>query len=223
MTLSFALGYRPTARRPIVDRYRLMAGPAVAWCVRRGVSPDAISCASLVFAIVAAGCFIGARWQPWLLLVAPLACYARLFMNMLDGMVAVASGRASRRGEIVNELPDRISDVLIFVGVAHGGSVAWPALGYWAALLAVMTAYVGMLGQAVGARREFGGVMAKPMRMVVVHAGAWATFALLLLRGDTRWHGVTPLDVACAVVIAGCVQTCVVRLRSTFKLLEKQS
>ena len=176
------------------------------------------------FAAVAAGCFVAARWQPWLLLVAPLACYARLFMNMLDGMVAIESGRASRRGEIVNELPDRLSDILIFAAVAHGGFVAGPSLAYWAALLAVMTAYVGMLGQAVGARREFGGVMAKPVRMVVLHAGAWATYAMLLLRGDAaRFHGFTAMDVACAIVIAGCVQTCVVRLRSTFKLLEKQS
>ena len=160
-----------------------------------------------------------------MLVVAPFACYARLWLNMLDGMVALASGVASERGEIVNELPDRISDILIFTAVAHSGFVALPALAYWAALLAVMTAYVGMLGQAVGARREFGGVMAKPMRMVVLHAGAWATFAMLYLRGGdaTVLAGFTALDLACLAVILGCLQTCIVRLRSTFKLLEKES
>jgi phosphatidylglycerophosphate synthase len=146
---------------------------------------------------------------------------------MLDGMVALASGRASRRGEVVNELPDRISDILIFTAVAHGGFVAIPALAYWAALFAVMTAYVGMLGQAVGARREFAGVMAKPMRMIGLHAGAWATFAMLHFSGDGGdaivVAGFTPLDFACLIVILGCVQTCIVRLRSTFKRLETES
>ena len=40
---------------------------------------------------------------------------------------------ASPRGEIFNELPDRLSDILIFIGVAHSG---WchPLMGYWAAI-----------------------------------------------------------------------------------------
>ena len=216
--------YRPTARRPIADLFRRTATAAVDVCVRRGIHPDVVSWSSVIAAGVAAACFLGARWQPWLLVVAPLACYARLWLNMLDGMVALASGVASERGEIVNELPDRISDILIFTAVAHSGFVALPALAYWAALLAVMTAYVGMLGQAVGTRREFGGVMAKPMRMVVLHAGAWATFAMLRFRHDaTIVASCTPLDLACLIVILGCIQTCIVRLRSTFKLLEKES
>ena len=89
---------------------------------------------------------------------------------MLDGMVAVAANKASRRGEILNDLPDRISDVIIFAGVAHSGLMN-PIFGYWAAILAVLTAYVGLFGQALGVRREFGGVMSKPWRMVTLHIG----------------------------------------------------
>ena len=73
---------------------------------------------------------------------------------MLDGMVALAAGEASRRGEILNDIPDRISDVLIFVGAAHSGWMD-PLFGYWAAIFSLGTAYVGMLGQAVGAQREY--------------------------------------------------------------------
>ena len=223
-TSAHGSSYRPTARRPIADAFRRTASGAVDLCIRRNVHPDIVSWSSLIAASVAAACFIGARWQPWLLVVAPLACYLRLWLNMLDGMVALASGRASKRGEIVNELPDRISDILIFAAVAHSSFVTLPALGYWAALLAVMTAYVGMLGQAVGTRREFGGVMAKPMRMVVLHGGAWATFAVLCARHDASFiAGFTPLDVACFIVVLGCLQTCIVRLRSTFRILEKES
>jgi phosphatidylglycerophosphate synthase len=135
---------------------------------------------------------------------------------MLDGMVALASGKASWRGEIINELPDRISDVLIFVGVAHSGFAA-PVLGYWAAIAALLTAYVGTLGQAVGAKREFGGVMAKPWRMVWLHIGAWTTLGLLWChRGDIRVMALTALDWTCLIIIAGCVQTVWVRLRRIF-------
>ena len=67
-----------------------------------------------------------------LLLPAVGFCYLRLWLNMLDGMVALASGTASRTGEIANELPDRISDVLIFVGVGHS-TLCHPLGGYWVA------------------------------------------------------------------------------------------
>ncbi len=129
---------------------------------------------------------------------------------MLDGMVALASDQASARGEILNDLPDRVSDVLIFAGVAHSGQ-ATPYVGYWAAIFALLTAYVGTLGQAVGVQREFSGVMSKPWRMVALHVGAWCAF----LAGVERFamDSLTILDCTCIVIIAGCIQTIVIRLR----------
>jgi phosphatidylglycerophosphate synthase len=66
-------------------------------------------------------CFWQATAAPELLIPAAGFCYLRLWLNTLDGMVAMASGKASRAGEIVNELPDRFSDAIIFVGAGHSG------------------------------------------------------------------------------------------------------
>lgn len=208
--------YQPTSRRPIADLFRRTAHAATRWCVARDVHPDTISYASMVFAALAAACFWQAARQPGLLLVAPLFCYARLWCNMLDGMVALASGKASWRGEILNDLPDRASDIMIFVGVAHSGLCA-PLAAYWAAMLAVMTAYVGILGQAVGVQREFSGVMAKPWRMVALHLGAWATWlgGAWLVAG----RAMTGLEIACWIVMVGCIQTIWIRLARIFAAL----
>jgi phosphatidylglycerophosphate synthase len=187
------------------------------------MSADAISYLSMVFAAAAAICFWQSRHHPLLLVVAPLLCYLRLWCNMLDGMVALASGAASARGEVLNDLPDRVSDVLIFVGAAHSGWMH-PLFGYWAAIASLGTAYVGTLGQAVGARREFGGMMSKPWRMVVLHLGAWLTYGLL------RWNEVdlaigsfTALDLACAIVIVGGLQTSAQRLARTLRALKTKN
>ena len=211
--------YRPTSRRPIADVFRLTATGATRACVRAGIHPDAISYASLGAALIAAACFWRAGQHVWLLIIAPLFCYLRLWCNMLDGMVALASGKASWRGEILNDLPDRVSDIVIFVGVAHSG-LMHPLLGYWAALLAVLTAYVGLLGQAVGVQREFSGMMAKPWRMVALHMGSWTTFAF---SNQIQCVGLTILDWTCIVVVAGCVQTNVVRLRRIMTALRRKS
>jgi phosphatidylglycerophosphate synthase len=212
--------YRPTSRRPIADALRATASLAVRGCVRLNVHPDVVSYGSVVAAALAAACLLLSRRWPWLLLVAPLLCYARLWLNMLDGMVALASGKASLRGEIINELPDRVSDVLIFAGVAHSGWVHAP-LAYWAMTGALLTAYVGTLGQAIAGRREFGGVMSKPWRMVMLHVGAWATLLMWSMGRDPRNLAISPMDWCCAIIIIGCVQTMSVRLRATLKLLEQ--
>jgi phosphatidylglycerophosphate synthase len=167
-------------------------------------------------------CFWQAGAVPALLIVAVGFCYVRLWLNMLDGMVALASGTASRTGEIANDLPDRVSDVLIFVGVAHSG-LCHPLCGYWAAIFALLVAYVGTLGQAVGVQREFSGVMAKPWRMVVLHAGAWVTLGLLWWGGGKiHYGGLTVLDWTLLVIIAGCVQTIWIRLVRIVRALHKQ-
>ncbi len=154
-----------------------------------------------------------------LLIPAVALCYVRLWLNMLDGMVALASGKASRIGEIVNELPDRISDVLIFGGVAHSG-LCHPLSGYWAAILALLVAYVGILGQAVGARREFSGLMTKPWRMVTLHVGAWITLGLLWWAdGHVLYGGLTVLDWTNLVIVAGCIQTICIRLIRIVRVL----
>ena len=211
--------YAPEARRPIARAFRRTADAAVAVCVRRGIHPDTLSLTSVVVSALAAIAFWLAGSHPWLLGPAILLCYARLWLNMADGMVALAGGTASRRGEILNELPDRVSDVLVFVGVAHGG-LCHPLGAYWVAILALLVAYVGTLGQAVGVTREFGGVMSKPWRMVALHVGAWATWFLLATDRPIAWPGgPTVLDVTHLVIALGCLQTIAIRLSRTLRAL----
>jgi len=210
--------YEPTSRRPIGEGFRATARFATALCLRLNVHPDAISYASVIAAAIAAFCFWKSGNHPWLLFVAPLFCYLRLWFNMLDGMVALSAGKASWRGEILNDLPDRVSDVLIFAGVAHSGWMN-PFIGYWAAIFALLTAYVGMFGQAVGVEREFSGVMSKPWRMVTLGVGAWITLAL----GSLPIHRFTILDLTCLFVIIGCLQTMAVRLKRIMAALRAKS
>jgi phosphatidylglycerophosphate synthase len=211
---------RPTSRRPIAQIFRRTGDGATNLCVRLGIPPDAISYLSILPALGAALCFWKSGRNPWLLIIAPLFCYLRLWFNMLDGMVAVAAGKASARGEIVNDLPDRISDVIIFVGVAHSDLMN-PLIGYWTAILSLFTAYVGLFGQAIEGRREFSGIMSKPWRMVALGLGAWATFVFRYCQADLPDFGrLTILDWTCLVIIAGCLQTIIVRLKRILTALQ---
>jgi len=208
--------YHPTSRRPIAGLFRRTATAAVHLCVKQGVHPDTISYLSVVAAAGAGVCFyFSARW-PFLLILAPILCVARLWFNMLDGMVALASGKASLRGEIVNELPDRVSDILIFVGVAYS-NLDNTFIAYWAAIMAIMTAYIGTLGQAVTGKRRFEGLMSKQHRMMLLVVGSWTAFFWRGMAG-----GLSVLDWTLIVLVVGCLQTIVVRLMKMLKDLRSR-
>jgi len=210
----------PTSRRPIAQMFRRTGEGATNLCLRLAIAPDAISYLSIVAAVAAALCFWKSGRNTWLLIIAPLFCYLRLWFNMLDGMVAVAAGKTTARGEIVNDLPDRISDVLIFAGVAHS-DLMHPLIGYWTAILALLTAYVGLFGQAIAGRREFSGMMSKPWRMVALSLGAWATFVCRSCQAELHDYGrLTILDWTCLLIILGCLETIIVRLKRIVTALQ---
>ena len=105
-------------RRPIATRNRKWAQAATASLASRNVSPNAISIAGMC-ACIAAGLALvltSVEFNRVFWLIAALGAQLRLTANMLDGMVAVVSGRASKVGELYNEVPDRVSDAAVFIG-----------------------------------------------------------------------------------------------------------
>ena len=159
------------ARRALATREAAWARTLAHAVGRAGVSPNAISVAGLGFAIAAAAAFLaaprpGGRTVAALLLAAA-AIQLRLLCNLLDGMVAVEEGLKTPRGDLYNELPDRLADVVILVGAGYAirDLAGGPALGWAAAVFAVLTAYVRALGGSLGLTQDFAGPMAKQHRM----------------------------------------------------------
>jgi len=189
------------------------------------VRPNAISATSVIAALVAGAALVGTRYQTgWLAsglyLLAALAIQGRLLCNLFDGMVAVEHGRRTAAGEVWNDLPDRIADVVILVA-AGASIIACPwgrDLGWLAAALALMTAYTRVLGGSVGLAQSFVGPMAKPHRMAVLTA-ACVLAALLHARGWDGWV----IAGALVVICLGAAWTCVRRTRAIVAALAERA
>jgi phosphatidylglycerophosphate synthase len=124
-----------------------------------------------MFAAILGGVSLSLTRTPWLatpgFLLAALCIQTRLMANMLDGMVAMESGRASKAGEMYNEVPDRVSDAVLCIGAGHAlGGLS--VLGWLAAVVAIFVAYVRVQGRVAGAPQDYCGPMAKPQRMFVL-------------------------------------------------------
>lgn len=143
----------------------------------------------------------------WLL--AALFIQLRLLCNLFDGMLAVEFEKASALGAIYNDLPDRPADVLVLVGAGYALSFwSWsPTIGWIAAVLALTTAYVRVLGVAIGAQERFIGPMAKQHRMAIV------TIACVLSAIETVFaQPHCALSLALVIIVIGCIVTVVRRL-----------
>jgi phosphatidylglycerophosphate synthase len=210
-------------RRPIATRNRKWAQAATAWLASRNVSPNAISiagmCACMVAGIALAATSISDYRILWI--IAALGAQLRLTANMLDGMVALASGRASKTGELYNEVPDRVSDAAVFIGAgfAWGGNIT---LGYIATILSIFTAYIRAAGKIAGAPNEFCGPMAKQHRMLVITLiclyAAFTPRSWQVMAFNDSQIGL--MTVGLVIIIAGCAITVIRRLSRITRVLK---
>jgi phosphatidylglycerophosphate synthase len=125
----------------------------------------------------------------------------------MDGMVAIEGGKKSTVGVLYNEVPDRIADSFFLVALGYAIEIPW--LGWLAALVAAITAYIRVLGGTFGFVQDFRGPLAKQHRMAVMTAGC------LLGVGEYLWMGTQRIVVLAAWVIAiGAIVTCGTRIRA---------
>ena len=144
----------------------------------------------------------------------------RILANTLDGMVAIEWGKASRVGLLYNDVPDRVSDtaLLIGMGCAQGGDVT---LGIAAAGVAVFVSYVRLIGRAAGAPSDFCGPMHKGGRMITLMLAAaymgLAPSSWLVAAGGV----VAPATLSLALVCAGGLVTVLRRLLRAARYLRQ--
>ena len=205
-------------RRPLESRNTRWAGTIARWLAARNIMPNQISQASMAAAAMAGGAFYWAgAASGWprvsLLLLAALCCQARLLCNLFDGMVAIEGGKGEPDGPFWNEFPDRVADLLIFVGLGYG--IGMPDLGWAAGAFAVLTAYIRELGRANGHRSVFSGPMAKQHRMATVTAATLATLV------EPLWDGHNQvLTIGLSVVAIGAAFTAFRRANTLIKCLK---
>jgi phosphatidylglycerophosphate synthase len=141
-------------RRPIASRSAQWAKASASFLARTSVTPNQISATSVVFAAAGAA-LLAFKPDAVGLIGCAIAVQARLVCNLLDGMVAIEGGKKSAVGALYNEFPDRIADSLLIVALGYG--IGWPALGWFGALVAALTAYIRVFGGSLGLAQDFRG------------------------------------------------------------------
>lgn len=212
----------PTNRRQLATRAARWAHALARGLARAGIRPNQISVASVVVAAGGAYAFTRVHDRTsgngaLLLVLGAIGIQLRLLCNMLDGLLAIEGGLKTKTGDLYNEVPDRIADVALLLGAGYAlrDTGLGVTLGWTAALLAVLTAYVRLLGGSLGLKQDFMGPMAKQHRMFTLTVGALAAAIEVAVRGTT-WS----LAIALVVIVLGSAVTIVRRTMRIARWLE---
>jgi CDP-diacylglycerol--glycerol-3-phosphate 3-phosphatidyltransferase len=176
-------------------------GRIVTTAVARGWSPDAFTVAGILFsALAAVGLLVGV----WPIVLVGLV--GRMAGANLDGAVARARGVSRPVGFVLNEIGDRVSDLLPLAALTYlafaTGSLAAVTLALVAMTSASWPTFVSLAIAGAGGRRINGGPFGKTERTLVVLLTAVALACL---------PAVATLSVASVVIIVGSAVTAITR------------
>jgi CDP-diacylglycerol--glycerol-3-phosphate 3-phosphatidyltransferase len=146
-------------------RFQRRLARLASWLAQRGVHPDVVTYAGLACAALGgAALAFGFEHTVWLWAV-PVLAAARLTCNALDGMIATRAGLARPWGKVLNEVCDRLADLAFLAPLLLLPANSVPIV-CGALLATLLVSYLGVLSEAAGAGREYGGCMGKADRML---------------------------------------------------------
>ncbi|MBV7264379.1 CDP-alcohol phosphatidyltransferase family protein [Photobacterium sp. WH24] len=211
-------------RRPLAVREKALTKHIAVWLSQKNITPNQISLMSIVFAIIGLATLLWYKASAFttLLLVAAACIQLRLLCNLFDGMVAVEGGKKTPAGELFNDVPDRIADSLLILatGFATQSDIGM-TLAWLCALVAVLTAYVRVLGVSMGCPADFRGPMAKQHRMALLTVSFLVLFVSQVFALLPEVLAYT-LDAALTIMLIGSVMTTWRRLAGIYRFKAAQ-
>lgn len=177
----------------IKPKFQKRLEPLQNWLARRKINPTIINIFGFVSSLIAGLILYISFINTWFLFAIPPLVLLRIVANALDGLVSRKLGMASPFGEVMNEFFDRLSDVVIFLGLAFA-PFCHLGLGVITIITILLSSYLGILSKASGGSRQYIGFMGKADRMLYLgftsicvifthNLGLWNYFLGFILGG----------------------------------------
>ncbi|MSQ41226.1 MAG: CDP-alcohol phosphatidyltransferase family protein [Dehalococcoidia bacterium] len=173
-----------TFRRRLSSLFQQLQAPLVRLLARTGVTPNQVTLLGLLLS-VAAAVLASQGWFLW----AGLTLAVGSALDMVDGMLARSTGKASPQGALLDSVADRLGEAAVLLGLLLYYVTQQPE-GWRAPLLVGLALVNGFLVSYVRARAEGLGVtgkkglMTRPERVVALVAGlvlGWVEVALAVI------------------------------------------
>ncbi|MDR2241408.1 MAG: CDP-alcohol phosphatidyltransferase family protein [Providencia alcalifaciens] len=149
-------------------KFQNLLRPIVRQLFEAGITANQVTLAALGLSIIV-GALLAIFPSPYLFILLPFVLFIRMAFNAIDGMLAREHNQKSHLGAMLNELGDVISDVALYLPFM----LIFPHAFWWILLilfLSVLTEFIGVIAQAIGASRRYDGPVGKSDRAFVFGA-----------------------------------------------------
>jgi CDP-diacylglycerol--glycerol-3-phosphate 3-phosphatidyltransferase len=193
-------------------RFQALLRPATDWLAAKGVTANQITVSAAVLSLATGALVAAYPDSRGVLLLVPAVLFVRMALNAIDGMLAREHHMKSRRGAVLNELGDVISDAGLYLPLALVPGMP-SSLVTVLVVLGIISEMAGIVAVQIGAERRYDGPLGKSDR-----AFAFGFISFLLGCGvPTGWW----LDVTFWVLLAMAAVTIYRRARRARVLADK--
>lgn len=148
-------------------KFQQLITPILTLLYRLGVTANQITIIAIIFSFLIGIGFWFASDISILFLFLPVGLFIRMVLNALDGMMARKYNQASKLGEILNEMGDIVSDIVIFFPLIkfHSDHIYLIVIFI---VLSIINEFAGVLGKVIGNDRRYDGPMGKSDRALLM-------------------------------------------------------
>ena len=151
----------------IKPKFQKLLMPLLKLLKKLGVSPNTITFSSILLSFLLSYFLCNAFENPAYFLFVAFGLLFRMMLNALDGMMARIYNLQSKKGEVLNEVGDIISDTAIYFPLILFESIEIE-LAIIFIVLSVINEFCGLLAKVVSGNRRYDGPMGKSDRAFLI-------------------------------------------------------
>ena len=130
-----------------------------------GLSPNFWTVVGLIIALASA--VVYGMGMEFGLIIGGILLLVSGFFDMVDGQVARVTGKTSKKGEYLDSMFDKISEVAIFLGILVGG-YAEPYIVLLAITLSLLVSYARAKSDLINIKLQWIGIVERAERLLVI-------------------------------------------------------
>ncbi|MCS4303360.1 CDP-alcohol phosphatidyltransferase family protein [Chryseobacterium sp. BIGb0232] len=148
-------------------KFQQLLTPVLLFLNKNKITANQITISSILLSAIIGVLFWNADSSKWLFLSLPIGLLLRMALNALDGMMARRFNQTSKLGEVLNEVGDIVSDVIIFFPLLKFQPESIYLIVIFI-VLSVINEFAGLIGKIVGKERRYDGPMGKSDRALIL-------------------------------------------------------
>lgn len=170
----------------IKPKFQQLLKPILTGLYKIGVTANQITWSSIILSLVIGITFWFAADNKFLFLALPIGLFIRMALNALDGMMARTYNQQTKKGEILNELGDIISDLFIFFPLLIFEKNNLYLIVVFLCL-SIINEFSGILGKVISGERQYDGPMGKSDRAFIIGLYGLLSFFSINISAYSFW------------------------------------